>query len=449
MIRLILFDFDGVLFDAKHLHFRALNQALALYSQDYSISWDEHLTIFDGLTTRAKLQKLKIPEADHDQIFVKKQDLTQVFLNEILPNRRLKGLLQALRRQEYQLACCSNSIRPTLRQGLQKLDLLSSFDFILSNEEVRNPKPHPEIYWTAMARAGVLPEETLIIEDAPNGLRAAHQTGAHLWRVASTNDLTLFAVKNHLQSLSSIPPRRYLWTDPDLTVLIPMAGGGSRFKQAGYALPKPLIDVKGKPMIERVIENLAIDANYVFLVQRDHERHTNITAHLKRIKPDCSVLLVDGLTEGAACTTLLAKSAIPPTHRLLIANSDQLIEWDATAFFYAMQESHTAAGAILTFQATDRKWSFAKVEKGLVTQVAEKNPISTHATVGIYYFRYAGEYFLKAEQMITKEIRTNNEFYICPVFNEFIQAGLPILPFPITKMYGLGTPEDLERYVRQ
>ena len=152
---------------------------------------------------------------------------------------------------------------------------------------------------------------------------------------------------------------------------------------------------------------------------------------------------MDGITEGAACTTLLAKEYINNDKPLLFANSDQFLDWDSNEFMYSMT-ADDVDGGILTFTATHPKWSFVKLDSdGFVTEVAEKRPISDIATCGIYYWSRGSDYVKYAEQMIEKDVRVNNEFYVCPVYNEALQDKKRIKIFPIQKMWGLGTPEDL------
>jgi dTDP-glucose pyrophosphorylase len=234
-----------------------------------------------------------------------------------------------------------------------------------------------------------------------------------------------------------------------MNVLIPMAGHGSRFAQAGYSFPKPLIEVHGKPMIQVVVDNLAVEANFIFVVQKEHREKYNLDSMLNLITPGCKIVEVEGVTEGAACTTLLAKEFINNNEPLVIANSDQFVEWNSLDFFYKMNEQNLDAG-IVSFHATHPKWSYAKTdENGFVTEVAEKNPISNIATVGIYYWKHGSDYVRFAEQMIENNVRVNNEFYVCPVFNEAIKAGLKIKTFDIPKMWGLGTPEDLNYFLEK
>jgi dTDP-glucose pyrophosphorylase len=227
-----------------------------------------------------------------------------------------------------------------------------------------------------------------------------------------------------------------------------MAGAGSRFAQAGYTFPKPLIDVRGKPMIQVVVDNLNIEAHFIFLVQKEHYEKYNLKHLLNLIAPGCDVVQVDGITQGAACSTLLAKEYINNDEPLVMANSDQFVEWNSNEVMYAWSADNIDGG-ILTFKATHPKWSFAKVdEAGFVSEVAEKNPISDNATVGVYYWKKGSDYVKYAEQMIEKDIRTNNEFYVCPVFNEAIVDGKKIRIKEISKMWGLGTPEDLNYFLQ-
>ena len=447
-IKLIIFDLDGVLVEAKNIHYDALNEALG----EYAISWNEHLSIYDGLKTTQKLQMLTdkkgLPIEEHDSIWEKKQQITLQMLKKLEPNEVPIELMDSLSKAGYKLAVCSNSIRKTVLTVLSKLGIMEYMDLVISNEDVQNSKPHPEMYWKAISMMSCLPEQTLIVEDSPYGLLAASRSKSHILRVKNPSEVRF---KNIIKKLVEIDMGKQqttpAWRDENLTVLIPMAGAGSRFQQAGYTFPKPLIDVKGKPMIQVVVDNLNIKANYVYVVQKEHREKYNLDTLLNLITPDCKIVEVDGLTEGAACTALLAKEYINKDTPLFFANSDQFVEWDSNEFLYKMNETN-ADGGIVSFRATHPKWSFAKVdEQGLVTEVAEKNPISDIATVGYYYWKYGSDFVKYAEQMIGNDIRVNNEFYVCPVFNQAIGDGKEIRTFDIPKMWGLGTPEDLKEYL--
>ena len=454
MIKHIIFDLDGVLVDARELHYEALNLALAEISDKFKISREEHLSTYDGLPTNKKLmmltEKKQLPEDLHTGVWKAKQIKTIELINKMSYDERMRSILRTFKMDGYSIHVASNSIKNTIKMMLLRKGLLEYVDEIFSNEDVKNPKPNPEVYLHSIIKAGVSPKETLIIEDSHIGRRAAIESGAYLHAVKNPDDVermeilkTIFKIN---KTKTEIKPK---WQGGKMRVLIPMAGAGSRFEKAGYTFPKPLIEVNGKPMIQLVVENLNIDAKHVFIVQKTHCEKYNLKNMLNTISPGCDVVEVDGITEGAACTTLLAKEFINNNEPLLMANSDQYVDWDSNEFMYSMIGDTIDAG-ILTFQSTHPKWSYVKLnDDGFVCQVAEKNPISNRATVGIYYWNKGSDYVKYAEQMIKNNIRVNNEFYVCPVFNEAIQDNKKIKIFNIDsdKMWGLGTPEDLDYYL--
>lgn len=201
-------------------------------------------------------------------------------------------------------------------------------------------------------------------------------------------------------------------------------------------------------MIQAVVDNLNIEAQHVFIVQKSHYEKYNLQQTLNQISPNCEIVQVDGVTEGAACTTLLAKQYIDNDEPLVIANSDQYVEWDSNEFMYSMV-ADSVDGGILSFKSTHPKWSYAKLgDDGFVCEVAEKKPISDIATVGIYFWKKGSDYVKYAEDMIEKSIRVNNEFYVCPVFNQAIEDNKKVKIFNVEKMWGIGTPEDLQIFLK-
>lgn len=454
MVKTIIFDLDGVLVDTKEIHYISLNEALKDEGENFVINWNEHLSIYDGLKTIQKLNLLSknkgLSPESFDRVWVKKQKNTLVHLKNLSVSIELIECLSKLSSDGYNLVCCSNSIRKTVITVLSKLGIIEFFDLILSNEDVKNSKPHPEIFWKAISIMSSLPEETLIVEDSPYGLLAAKRSHSNILRVKNTNEVTYKNISNKISTINKTKnmssPK---WFDENLNILIPMAGAGSRFETAGYTFPKPLIEVNGKPMIQVVVENLNIEANFIYIVQKKHRVKYNLDSLLNLITPNCKIIEVDGLTEGAACTTLLSKEFIYNNNPLIIANSDQFIEWDSNEFMYKMNETNSDAG-IVTFNSSHPKWSFVKLDDfGFVNEVAEKNPISNIATVGIYYWKSGSDYVKFAEQMINKNIRVNNEFYVCPVFNEAVLDGKKIRTFNVDRMWGLGTPEDLNLFLKR
>jgi HAD superfamily hydrolase (TIGR01509 family) len=452
MIKTIIFDLDGVLVDAKKIHYDCLNKSLSEEGSQYVIEWNEHLSIYDGLKTNQKLNLLNInkglPVGSFDRVWHVKQKYTSESLRGLEKSNRLINCMSELSNSGYKIVCCSNSIRKTVLTVLSKLGIIEYFDLILSNEDVKNSKPHPEIFWKAISIMGCLPEETLIVEDSPYGLLAANRSHSNVLRIGVPEEVNYENINNKLNTLNSSKTMKSpKWVDNKLNVLIPMAGAGSRFEKMGYTFPKPLIDVNGKPMIQVVVDNLNVEATFIFIVQKSHREKYNLDTLLNLISPNCKIVDIDGITEGAACTTLLAKDFINNNNPLIIANSDQFVEWDSNEFMYKMNETDCDAG-IVTFNSTHPKWSFVKIDdSGYVLEVAEKNPISDIATVGIYYWKNGSDYVKYAEQMIDKNIRVNNEFYVCPVFNQAISDSKKIKTFDINKMFGLGTPEDLNFFL--
>ncbi|MGU3469175.1 glycosyltransferase family 2 protein [Methylobacterium sp. C33D] len=238
-----------------------------------------------------------------------------------------------------------------------------------------------------------------------------------------------------------------------LTIVIPMAGRGSRFAVAGYKDPKPLIPVLGVPMIRLVIENLRPTRphRYVFICQRDHVADYGLDKLLPTWAPGCSIVQLDGITEGAACTVLAAASEISDAP-LMIANSDQYV--DVNIDDYLSVQDQDCDGLIMTMTAKDPKWSFVGMDaNGLVRTVVEKQPISDEATVGIYNFKKGSDFIKGANKMISEDKRVNCEFYVAPVYNEIIADGARIaiknIGTDVNGMYGLGIPADLDYFVSQ
>ena len=435
-MKLIVFDLDGVLLDFCEVHYETLNEAICeIAGRQYCISREEHETTYNGRSTRTKLAMLGeqkgLVSLLFEDIFNRKQQLTASAVSKVSRSPALCSMLMRLRNEGYQTACATNCIRATLNSALDALGIRDLFTFTISNEDVLSPKPNPEIYELCHRKAEVDPKDTLIFEDSPIGLEAARASGSRVVCVPTPSSLTEEFVINMLTPI---------------TIVIPMAGNGSRFAKAGYIDPKPLIPVRGKPMISWVVDNLAVPcARFVFVIRADYPE--SCKEYLRSIAPGCFIIVVDKVTEGAACTVLLAKDMINNDTPLLIANSDQFIEFDVEQFVDSFLKSD-ADGKISTFDG-DRnpKWSYADVKDGYVTEVREKDPFSDHATTGVYMWRRGLDFVRFAEQMISKNIRVNNEFYTVPVYNEAIADGLKITIDTCKQMWGLGVPEDLEYFL--
>lgn len=443
MRKLYIFDLDGVLLDSSDIHYNALNQALS--ENGYAtVSRNDHECRYNGLSTRAKLATMS--GVDVEAVFHRKQALTQLAMQNVTESPRLRTALIGLKSTGSIIMCASNCIRNTVKTVLENLGISDTFDAVFTNEDVGSPKPSPEIYLKCIEVAGVDPKDTLIFEDSYVGLCAATASGAGVHYVKSPSDLTIDYVLSAEANLTH-----------SVNIVIPMAGNGSRFSKAGYKDPKPFIPVFGEPMISWVVRNLGVNATYTFIIRKDFEETYSAHEYLTTIAPGCSIVTVDSLTEGAACTVLLAKKHIDNNNPLIIINSDQYIEFEGndTAFNFIFDFLYNPNetgmdGKISTFDGgRDPKWSYAKVgDDGIVTEVREKDPFSDNATTGLYMWRKGADFVTYANRMIAKNIRVNNEFYVVPVFNEAIADDKKFIVCKCSRMWGIGVPEDLETFIR-
>lgn len=467
-IKAILFDLDGVLVNTRVLHYETFRDALKEVNPSKEITWLEHEKEFDGLSTKLKIQKCIqrgwITNQESQGLFELKQRLTiQRLPSVVKPNESLKLMLITLNNQGFRLFCCSNSVRKTVDITLTLLGVRDLFEATYSNEDVQNPKPSPEIYQLAMRQCFLNYAECLIVEDSAIGRAAAYATGAHVLEVEDAEDLTPTLLREALYTIEKkgeLYPRSAPYGAPiTFHVVIPMAGEGSRFRDAGYTIPKPFIPVGGKPMVAWVIQNMIpkhiplehYRLKFHLIVRSSHVTGNRLDSLFGDVPSNVSYTYhtTDGLTEGAACSVLLAEKEINNNDPLLIVNSDQYLEWNPDVFYKCMLNPEYD-GNILTFYQPnpyDLKWSYAKVSgEGLVTEVQEKKWISPYATVGLYGWRKGSDYVKYAKRMILKNIRVKNEFYVCPVYNESIQDGQHVRVKLCTGMWGLGVPEDLEKF---
>lgn len=237
-----------------------------------------------------------------------------------------------------------------------------------------------------------------------------------------------------------------------LNIVLPIAGRGSRFAEAGFKLPKPLIPVFGVPMIEVVVDNVRPSSphRFTFICLQEHLDHTDMRPTLQRIAPGCQIVPVNRVTEGAACTVLLARDIINTDEALMTVNSDQYVDVSIDDYL-ATQEHQKADGLIMTFWSDHPKWSYCRMAAdGRVTEVVEKKVVSNEATVGIYNWRHGRDFVWSAEEMIRRELRVNGEFYVAPAYNLMIERGQKLVVHNIGReyeqMHGLGIPTDLEAF---
>ncbi|MDD5699635.1 MAG: glycosyltransferase family 2 protein [Candidatus Nanoarchaeia archaeon] len=228
-----------------------------------------------------------------------------------------------------------------------------------------------------------------------------------------------------------------------INIVIPMAGQGRRFIEAGYLTPKPLLKLGDDLVIKHIIDIMRVpQAQFVFIVRQDHCDNFELDKHLLEIEPNAKIVRINEVTQGAVCTVLLAKEFINDENPMIVKDCDQIINWTPEHFFEFV-ERNKADGAIVNIHTDKPNYSFSRVNsKGQIIETAEKSVISNHGSVGIYYFAKGRDFVKYAERMIAKNMRVNNEFYTAPVYNQFIQDFKTILHYPIAEMFQLGTPEE-------
>jgi HAD superfamily hydrolase (TIGR01509 family) len=458
MIKLIIFDLDGVMIDSCDIHYVVLNRAIEeLAGKEFIITDYEHEKVYNGRSTLSKLELMvELKGIDPALVYPindRKQELTSIVMSEKVSKSDEKiAMLTILKKSGFIISCASNCTRKTVDMVLSKLGVLSIFDFTLCNEDVEFTKPSPCIYLKAMKLANQTPETTLIVEDSFVGLSAAKSSGAFVCKVLNSQEVTLDKVFKAINyyTLYMTPLKKTIYQD-QITVIIPMSGNGSRFANVGYKDPKPLIPVNGKPMISWVIDNIGIDAKYIYIVKEEHCSDYKLEETLQSKTPNCEIIKIKETTEGAACTVLLAREFINNNKPLLMINCDQYLEWNCEEFVFKFLENQKdALVKVSTFLVPDasKKWSYVAVDdQNYVIDVQEKNPISNFGTTGAYLWRHGCDFVRAAEKMIAKNKRVNNEFYVAPVINEIIEEGGKVVKEECDKFWSLGVPEDLEVFL--
>lgn len=236
-----------------------------------------------------------------------------------------------------------------------------------------------------------------------------------------------------------------------MNILIPLAGLGKRFSDEGFTEPKPLIKIQNKEMILHAIDSLGIDGKYYFIIRKS-DFSENLKNILKSYKKDSTLLEIDYLTDGPACTALLMKDFINNETPLVIANCDQIMWWDGESFIKSI-ENNVNDGVIVTYYANTPKNSYAQIDRnGKVIQIKEKEVISNISLNGIHYWKHGKDFVETAEEMIKNKDRSiNGEYYIGPTYNYMIKNNkrVGIYHIPDTMHNSVGTPDDLREYLRK
>lgn len=231
-----------------------------------------------------------------------------------------------------------------------------------------------------------------------------------------------------------------------MNVLIPAAGFGTRLKKAGYKKPKPLVDIEGTPMIVQAVRSLDLDARHIFVVQRCHYE-MGLRECLEKERPDCFIICIDGLTDGAADTTLLAKHLINNGDPLVVADCDFVLHYNSKKF---QEFLPTTDGCTITYETNGDQYSYVLTdESGKIVLVREKECISNMANVGVYGWGKGSEYVWCAEELVRRDIRCKGEHYVSLVYNIGIEEGMTFYPFPSEDIWYVGIPEELQKYLER
>ena len=446
----LFFDLDGVLADFCNLHKEAFIKAWDSLMIEYPIQNDFYNLYLDSLSTKQKIylliNKLNISVSNEQisEIMNLKQHHTNVLLSASRVYNKTKEAIRWAKSENHILVCCSNGIKTTILKVIEKLEATTLFTLLLSNEDVNEAKPSPEIYLKAMEITKAKKEDILVFEDSVVGREAAIKAGLTYIPIIDALDMT----PNFLEYciLNKVRP-----SQKKINIVIPMAGLGSRFQSKGYTISKPFLPVFGKPMFQWVIDNIVppeikLIATIHIIIRKEHETMLN---ELK--EANVQIHTVEKLTEGAACTVLNIENYINNDYPLVIANSDQYLEWDAKSFYDILVHPDWD-GVISSFiqnDSSDLRWSYANInDQGIVIKVAEKEYIGPLATTGIYGWKKGSDFVKDAHTMIAQNIRINNEFYVCPVYNTGIDNGLKFRTLNCKKMWGLGVPDDYEFFLQ-
>lgn len=234
-------------------------------------------------------------------------------------------------------------------------------------------------------------------------------------------------------------------------IVIPMLGRGSKFIQEGITTPKPLINIRGRHMLEWALDPISflnLEKNAHFIISKSQATQTDLSKVIRGyVGEKVRISVIDQIPQGAAKTVLLLKKEIDTANELIIYNSDQFFTGNLEAVL--RKNRGKVDGLIPYFHATHIKWSFIDTDSNLnVIKTAEKEVISNKATVGLYYFRHGRDFVSGAESMIKNNLMVNGEFYVCPVYNELISQGKKIKAWKVDEMWSFGTPEDVEKFAR-
>ena len=393
------------------------------------------------ITTKEKLQKKKkkeiINESDIDKIYLRKKEIADSKFNNLEEDYDKINLFKYLKNSNCKIAVVTNGNKKSANLILTRIGIINYIDLIISNDDVKNKKPHSEPYIRAISYFGGDLNKYIIFEDSEVGIISAKGTGANVYQVLNYKDINIETIIK-LNGVKNI------------NILIPMAGLGSRFSNRGFKKIKPLIEVAGVPMIKKAIDSLNIHGTFIFIV-RTNENLNELKKYLLEFKPVCKIVDVSELTEGSASSCYLAKELINNDNELIIANCDQCLEWNSKLFLDETRKRNLDC-SVLTYKSDSNKNSFIKTdENGKGTLIREKEVISDKALVGVHYFKHGKLFVESYEDIYNKKIKFKNEYYVSTVCNNMIEKGLYVGNISLRKedeFHCLGTPDDYFKYLK-
>lgn len=449
----LVFDLDGVLIESKDLHFQTFNQAIAeIAGNKYSLLHEEHLALYDGLSTRQKLTKMTslkgLPEQFHNDIFTRKQELTQDGFQFLPVDPKVKETLQQLKKFGFLIGVASNCIRSSVIGLLQQIDVLDSVDVILSNQNVKQPKPFGEIYQLAAASFGLDPNQVIAIEDSKKGFEAVRRAGLSLIRVNSPEQIR---IEYLLPKIAEIERK------DQLVFAFPIAKRTRAFWTAGIEtcpaeIPIQLADLDSKPVIAHAIENLSVNSfqpHYAFVLQREMRKKYSLDSTLISAANynQTSFFEVKYDQLGAAATCLVAENEI--NHRALcVSDGSHIIDWGDGSFedFLRFVKMNAAVAAVIVHQEIDPRWSY--VEKGAskysVSKIHEKVTVGELACAGTYYWSDGNIFIGCTNGLLSSHLK--RKIFLSDVINRTIEVGFKVVYYPVRKVWSLRTLEEIQLY---
>ena len=454
-IQLIVFDLDGVLVESKDLHYDALNEAIrAVAGEDFIITRPEHETVYDGLSTNQKLRLMTIqkdlPLNMHRPIWLRKQELTEVMVREQLkPDETLLATIRALKKEHgYPLAVASNCIKSSVFNILDSIGVLPLVDAYFSNEDVQRAKPGPDIYLKACSTFGVPPESALVVEDSVKGFEACVRAGCPLFKVRGPEDVRAPSIVERISTVNQgVKP---------IMVVVPLAGESQQYWIDGpeavpSELPLFLADVNGSPAIEWLLKPFLksrYELNFVFVVKEAQMQRFKLESLLPRIvgfRPTV-VLPVHGETLGSLKTVLAIAEKLDGSAPVIFCNGSTVTSWLPGSSIDDLVDTR-ADGALTTFESNDPRCSYVRVRPGLdLVDVHEKVPVSNIATTGIYFWKSADAFLSAAKTIVKRGVKHKGLYYLAPVYNEAIRAGLSFKTLPVKSCWPLCSLQEVSKF---